>query len=513
MADGSQSPIVDFAGQVVSLGLQQPFNTSVGWAHQLVSRHKLVKRKRCILSVDKGLGKTWTVLSIFEHEEIHKNIPGFTVLILCPEKGMGSYIRDLKKFPDPEGKIQLVYGQGHQRERQWKNSHARYFICTYASFLSDLGQRVTNKKTKVLSQVIAPQWALKGQIDGVVFDEFHRQFRNRTSTAFKVFAKFFKNTEYVYPMSGSAVSKGPQDLWPALHIVDPKFWSTYWGYVYTWCEVDDWGFGKTITGPKTDRVQAWRNAVGPYVMHIKAEQVQGMPEKVRDFLDVQLPAWQMKLHNDLRDNLYLETPDGEFIFASNVLTKINKLRNILICPKTLSPEYDVGQAIIDVADNALDGGVNRYCIFTPFKAPIPIFADWLRSRGARVWILQGGIGLDEQTRRLEAWRSSLVSATPENPSIIITTVKYAESWEIPECRYGYFIGEEWDPEENKQGEDRLKRMISVGVTYIQYCRFLYTYQEEIITLLLEKSANVRIMFGKWVNFKALLTQKVLETDL
>src|SRR5258708_2268724 len=109
MADGSQAELVDFAGQVVTLGLRQPFDTSEGWPHQLVSRHQLIRQKRCILSVDKGLGKTWIVTSIFEHVEVHKNIPGFTVLILCPEKGMGSYIRDIQKFPDPEGKIQLVY--------------------------------------------------------------------------------------------------------------------------------------------------------------------------------------------------------------------------------------------------------------------------------------------------------------------------------------------------------------------------------------------------------------------
>lgn len=498
------SAVVDWLAMADKLGLTQPFETIDLRGHQLCGRHKLFKRKRCILSMDKGLGKTPLILSIFEHEEVHKNNPGFTVLILCPEKGMGSYIRDIQKFPEYAEKIQLVYGSRAQRERQWKNQRARYFICTYASFLADLGVRLNNKKTQATSIPIVPKWVLNNQIDGVVFDEFHRQFRSRKSKAAQVFAKLFKSTEYCYPMSGSAVSKGPEDLWAALHIVDPVFWSTYWGYVATWCEVDDYGFGKTIIGPRADRVEKWRAAVGPYVFHVTSDMVADMPEKQRDFLDVVLPPWQRHLHDSLRDRLYAETPDGEIIFAGNALTKINKLRQVLICPKVLSPEYDVGQGIQDVFDDALDSGANRYAIFTPFRAPIPILAAWLEARGARVWVLQGGIGLDEQTRRLDAWRHSLLSADPDHPSIILSTIKYAEAWEIPEARYGYLLGYEWDPEDNKQAEDRLRRLISIGITYIRYVRHLGAYDEDIIDLLVMKTQNVRLMFKSWGQLKSAL---------
>lgn len=497
------SKIVDWNAEAERLGLTQPFDLSYFQlrGHQLVGRQHLLNRRRCILSMDKGLGKTGLILSIFEDPAVHKDVAGFTVLILCPEKGMGSFIRDIEKFPNYRNKIQLVYGNKAQRERQWRNPVAKYFICTYASFLSDVGIRTNNAKTGELATPIAPSWVKNNQIDGVVFDEYHRQFRRHKSKAFDACAKFFKGTQYCFPMSGSAVSKGPQDLWPALHIVDPRFWSTYWGYVATWCEVDDYGFGKTIIGPRADRVSKWKEAVKPYVFHCTSDMVADMPEKQRDFLDVTLPKWQRDLHNSLRDNLFAETPEGEYLFAGNTLTMINMLRQALICPKVLSPEYDVGQGIQDIHADALDGGINRYAIFTPFKAPIPILKAWLEDNGARVWVLQGGIGLDEQTRRLEAWRNSLATATPDIPSVILGTIKYAESWEIPEARYGYFLGYEWDNEDNKQAEDRLRRLISVGVTYIRYCRHLGAYDEQIIDMLLDNAANVRMMFKDWNSFR------------
>lgn len=494
-------PLVDFEARCRAVGAINPFETIDLWPHQIFARWQAIKNKRVILSMDKGTGKTLTILSIFEDPEIHQDTPGFTVLILCPEKGMNSYVRDIQKFPEHAEKIQLVYGNKAQRERLWRNSSARYFICTYDSFLSDTGHR--DSKHAEGRRIIAPKWAVDNSIDGVVFDEFHRKFRRHRSKSFETFAKLFKDTQYVFPMSGSAISKGPQDLYAALHIVAPKVFSSYWKYVATWCEMYDGPFGKQIGGPKLDRVEKWREVVRPYVVHITADMIQGMPEKIRDFLDVEMDPQQRSLYYQIRDQSFAELDDGEFIFAGNTLTKINLFRNILICPKVVGEQYGVGEGIQAIWNDVQDGGINRFAVFVPFRAPIPILAGWLRSQGARVWELYGGVGLDEQTRRLNAWRASLASATPENPSVVLSTIKYAESWEVPEGHYGYFLGEEWDPEDNKQAEDRLRRLISMGITYIRYCRFLGTYQEEIINLLLTKSFNVRAMLQSWQHLKQL----------
>lgn len=497
MNPNSQS-VYDFANDNQRWGLTQPFETVTLDHHQLWSRRKLLKNKRVILSMDKGLGKTILVLSLFEAEEVHKNNPGFTVLILCPEKGMGSYTRDIKKFPDWEGKIQLVYGNKASRESQWKNPTARYFICTYTTLLSDLGIRTNNKKTAELSTSIAPKWLLNNQVDAVVCDEFHRVMRRHSSKTFEALKKLFRYTEYLIPMSGSAVDKGPQDLFAVLQLCDQKLWSSYWKYAYTWCEIDDTGFGKTILGPRSDRMEKWRQAVAPYLIHVTSDMVSTMPEKRRDLMDVVLPDWQKKLHDSLRDQMFAETPDGDFIYAENTLTKLHKIRTALICPKVLNPEFGYGQGIEDIFDDACEGGATRYAIFTPFRAGIHLLAERLTARGARVWTLQGGIGLDEQTRRLDAWRESLGQSTADAPAIILSTIKYAESWEIPEARYGYLLGYEWSPEDNKQAEDRLRRLISVGITYIRYCRHVGAYDEDLVQMLLDKSANVRMMFSRAV---------------
>ncbi len=493
---------INYAAIVDSLGLKQPWGDQPdlywqGRTFQLVGRNHLIKFRRCILSMDKGLGKTSTILSIFEDPAVHQNTPGFTVVIFTTERGMEAYRRDIKKFPDHEDKIQLVYGSGSERELRWKNKKAKYFIATYAAFLSDAGARGEGSKPRL------PQWLLAGQADAVVCDEFHRVFRNRTSKTFELFKRLFRHTKYFYPISGSAVSKGPQDLWPALHLCDQKFWGSYWKYVHTWCEVDDRGYGKSIIGPRSDRIQQWRNAVAPYVFHVTCEMVgDAMPPLNRDFLDIELPPEQRRIHDQMEQMAFMELADDEYIFAPNSLVKVHKLRMSLICPKVIDERLDVGQGIKEIYTDAKEAGLTRYVIFTPFRSPIPYLQDWLRNQGAQVFILQGGIGLDEQEKRLQDWRDYIrFGNDAETPGIIISTIKYGESWEVPEARYGYFLGEEWDPEDNKQAEARLHRLISIGPTFIQYCRFLNSYNEEMISQLVGKANNRKMLLETWGQLK------------
>lgn len=525
---------------VQKLGLTQPFPSLVAAGKplrdfQLTARHKGLKSKRVIYAIDKGLGKTLTVLSIFESEEAHKNIPGYTVLILCPEKGIGSWLRDIKLFPEHADKFQVILGSKHQRKNQWRNSKARYFICTVDSFLSDAGLRKLSADGEATTDAITPSWVWDGSLDALVFDEFHRKIRRHQSTTFKLLSKWvnaigefrkrMKNPiERVVLMSGSAISKGPEDVWPALHILDPKLWSSYWKYVYTWCEVSDGIFGKQIIGPKADRVVQWANAVSPYIFMRTKEMVGSqMPPFNRLLLDVEMPKWQKDLHDQmLREgftSITVENEDGDqeerFIMAgASTLSRLYKVRLALICPKALDPSYDYGQGIEDIYETNLESEITQYLVCTPFKKPIPYLAEYLSSKGARVWTLQGGIGLPEQERRIAAWRASLASATPDKPSVIISTTKYAESWEVPEASYGYSLGYEWDPEDNKQAEARIHRLSSQDPVFWYYVRHLGAYDEDHLQLLTDKAYNRELTWSVLTQrIKTLLPDVEVKVDL
>jgi hypothetical protein len=442
--------------------------------------------------MDKGVGKTLTVLSFFELEKVHQNIPGFTIIVLTTEKGMQAYVRDLKLFPEWQGKISLVYGGKGLRATRWRNPTAKYFIVTYNSLLSDTGFRTNDRSAQVKSEVTVPSWVFRASaVDGVVADEFHRVLRRRDTATHKALKVLFKSVKWMFLLSGSAIGKGPEDIWAALNVLDPKLWSSYWNYVYTWCETADTGFGKQIIGPKMKNIANWRRATRPYLYHVEAAWCQDMPKLNRSFLDVELVGEQKRIHDSLLQTTLAELPDGEFLFSPNSLVKQQNVRLALICPKVLSPELGYGEGIEAIFDDAQESELTRYGIFTPFKAPIPHLKLYLEGRGARVWVVQGGIGYDEHQKREQAWRQSLNTASPQKPSIMLFTTKYGESWEIPEASYGYGLGYEFDPEDNKQAESRFCRLSSPAPVFIQYVRHLGAYDEEQITKLLDKVTNRR----------------------
>lgn len=494
-----------FEAEVLRLNIQQPWADPFwqGGPFQLCARSYAVKVKRFILSLDKGLGKTSICLSLFEDPEVNHRDPNFSVIIVTTKKGMRSFTRDIKMFPEYADKVVLIKGTKAQRYNLWRKPGVRYFVVTYAGLLSDTGNRTDDRKTSELSTLIVPGWVIQkkgcGKPDAIVCDEFHRAFRNRTSGVFKMLKSLSKGIEYFIPMSGSTMSKGPQDIWAALHLCDPKFWSSYWKYVYTWCIIDDSGFGKTIIGPRTERVALWRAAVRGNLWHATAEDVAQEIPPIKNYpLDVELPDWQRDIHDQFMKGLIAETPSGEYIFAKNRLSALYKIRLTLICPKVLNPELGVGIGIESIVDDVEELDVEncpRYAIFTPFRDPIPFLAEYIESRGHKVWIMWGGISLEEQEKRITEWANHY-DLTGER-ACIISTIKYAESWEIPQAWLGYMLGYEWDNEDNDQARKRLRRYISTRPVMIPWVRHVGTYDEEMLSNLMVNKDAKDAMLGSW----------------
>lgn len=493
-----------FQAWVDRRGLSQPFPTPwwQGRNFQLCARDQVKRTKRCIISADKGSGKTSVVESIFEDSNVHKNIPGFTVVILTNRRGLAAFTRDIEMFPEEKrGTFQIVRGDSALRRDQWRNPSAKYFLTTYSTLLADCGRRQTSIKKGTISQEIVPKWVWTS-VDAWICDEFHRQFRRRKSAIFDLLLDLTKHSEWLIPMSGSTVSKGPEDLWAALHLIDRKFWSTYWGYCKTWCEISGEGAQQRVFGPKLnpetgwidfERLQRWREAVGPYMFHVKPEELlDEMPDIFNVPMDIELPIWQKKLHDQLLAEQYTELPNGEFLFSSNRVSNLYKIRLALVCPTALNHSLDVGAGIEAIYEDAEESELKRYAIFTPFKAPIPYLKAYLESKGHVVIDLQGGLSDQTLADKFAAWRAGSLA-----PMCLMTTIKFAESWEAPEASYGYFLGYEYDNEDNDQARKRLRRLISPKPVEIQWVRALGTYDEEFLTNLMVKNDNKRSMFDGW----------------
>ena len=103
----------------------------------------------------------------------------------------------------------------------------------------------------------------------------------------------------------------------------------------------------------------------------------------------------------------------------------------------------------------------------------------------------GGLGIDpdEQDRIIREFQ--------EVGGALIQTTKYATSYEFlhgPE--HNYCLGYEYDPEDNKQAEDRLQRISSTRPSFHWYVRFSGTYDEELMEQIIMKGRNVNNLLDK-----------------
>lgn len=479
--------------KVIDLQLKNPLPTLQMRAPQLLCYHFGVTHPKFIMSLDKGMGKTALYQAIGLRGEPEN------VIIACPTNAMAAQRREiLRHFPFYADKFTFVRGQAAQRHKQWRRPNTRIFICTPATLQADIGGRELSRGSSGTSNVIAPDWALSSHLDHLSLDEFHRYIRRRSKLWEQL--KRLRPQTFI-PDSGSAVSSGPHDIWPVLNLCDPKFWSSYWRYVDTFCETVEGfrGKGKEIIGPKHKAIEGWRNAIAPYVFHRKKDP-RDFPPKSRFIMDVDLPDWQRRLHDDLREQLmasYETMGETGFTIARNTGDALYRARLGLICPTALDPGLPVGAGIEAIAEDGAD--LSHYVVSTPYKAPIPHLRAYLESTGRKVWVLSGGLGIDPDTQ------DRIIDEFQRIGGVLIQTIKYATSYEFTQGpEHHYLLGYEGDPEDNKQAEDRMVRLSSTLPSFHWYIRFPGTYDENVIERLVIRGQNVNKMLDRgkyWDTFQ------------
>ena len=451
------------------MGLKQPIPGLVMKAPQLLALEYIQQNPKAVLSFDKGMGKTVTYLAV----TLLSSAP--RIVILCSKNAMATQRMEiLKWFPQEANNFIIVNSpQRHKREEMWAQDK-RIFICSPVTFLTDMGER-----TKSAGRCI-PMWA---ETASYVCDEFHRYLRTRKSKLFELFKKVTKTCNHFIPSSGSAAGKGPQDTWAILRLTNGKKFSAYWRFVYDFCEIQEGHFGKTIGRVK--HVPQYRAFISTDLIH-RRKDLKDYPPKTRSSLDVEMEPWQKQAHDQLLKDYWLEHPDGEITLSPNVMASLIKIRQFLICPKTLSPSYGYGAGLEGIVEDFQESELRHAVLSTPFLDPIPWIEQCLNAQGISTWRLTGqdNLDADEQDRRIAAWT--------QKGGLIIQTIAYSQSYELPAARIMYMLGCDYDPENNAQAEDRIHRDLRVtpDPVDIYYVRNLGSYEAEVVAKLSENADNL-----------------------
>lgn len=424
-----------------------------------------------ILSFDKGMGKTLCYLLA-----CHNAAPVDKWLIVCGKSAFLTQYEHLQKYW-PDKRVVFVRGQNPDiRKKAW-DTEADVYICSGQTFLTDMGYR-NNRSSKR----IAPAWCSTPK--AMVWDEYHKFLRNR-KTASQNMMKAIRPSLLILS-SGNAGGKGPQSMWVALNILAPKVFSSYWRYVNTFCVVDETPFGKQIVAPKN--IEGWRRTIGQWCFHRKKD-LKYYPPKTRQALPVEMEPWQKKIHDDMKKNLLAELPSGALLVAPNVLSATHKIRQLMICPKFLDPSLGWGAGLEGILDDATSSELSHMVVSTPYTGPMDLIAQFFQENKIPAYIIKGGMEFEDIASTREQWTLT--------GGVVIQSILFAESYELPAASNMYMLGYLHDPEQNSQAEDRIHRDIRVtpNPVNIYYIKHKDSYDENIVNAMAQHADNVHALMN------------------
>lgn len=456
----------------------------------------LYNHKRGGLCWDMGLGKTGGVCSIGSRRKLRR------WLVICPDNAVSVWS---KWSTDPERPNALDWIKNFWPEikkitvnvlsgepQYWRNqiwpgmslgeNEIQIIVCTIETFMRDWVDTIKvagKKKKQVRFKARKDYW-----VPNIVILDEAKKIRNPDSIGFQALDKFvgYYNPEYFYPMTGTP-GHTPKDYWSMLHLIDRKKFPSYWQFVMQFHEVIDGFWGKEVLGPRN--LEIWYKVLGRYFSVVKEDDegiAEQRPPLTRQLLSIQMDEDQRKVYEDLhKEMMHFVEADDNLVIAQNEFVQNTRLRQALICPKILSPSLGVGAAIKDFAENN-EPEEGPYVIFTPFTSTFGPFTDYLSTKGFRVQTLQGSIGSDERDDRISLWR--------QERGVCICSVLYAQAFSLEPATRCYFIGYDWDPDNNRQAEKRLHRLTSPKPISAYYYTYRSTFDEKLCAIVNIKQVNV-----------------------
>lgn len=420
---------------------------------------------RGILGHKTGLGKTFIALLVWE---LLGKPP--RTLVAGTNSAIAVWKRLIPRWV--ECQPQHITGSSYERPTMWHkaslHSGGPQFVLVNHDIL---------RRDKASIQVYKP--------DLIIVDEAHKVLRSRKTVTYGVLKQLA--SRHILIASATLASRGPQDLWPSLNLVQPKLFPSYWRFINQYCFVTDTPFGKQVFGSKNpqglhtllrDKCSTWRSY---------EEVLSELPPVTREPVELEMLPEQQKVYKDLdRDMVALiKAPDTEetrLLKVPNVLSKVVRLRQLLVCPKILG--LNMPSAGLEYLKDAVEEEPHTV-IFCVFAAAIPFIVEELSSVAANgIAVFRGGMSPDEVNAAESKFKA--------NRQLAICSVAFAQSFSLDTVHNAYFLGFSWDPTENEQAEGRLRRLDSKnfqGVN-VQYLVHKGTVDENVREVLNGKTITV-----------------------
>lgn len=310
-----------------------------------------------------------------------------------------------------------------------------WVLCSYHAFLAVLprttGGRLKDDGTYTPLRTLMPTHGvlLSCPWGAVIFDEAHR-LRGRKSIWTK--NSIHLNTQSMWMLTGSPIVNNPGDLWPLLHLIDRKTFTSYWRFVNRWCVTETNPWTTVVLGIQPEKELEFHNMLESYMLRrtlaaviaeeirLTGEQPVWTKEPVTYHVPVDMTPTMKRTHERARRDWFIEHPDLDSPIdiesAGALLTKLRQLTAGYTHEDGVYTSLGAENPKIQATRDLVTDHNEPVVVFCWFKHTAFLVAEAIRAEGRPVWEVTGARPGKLREQDIEAW-----NAVPNG--VIVATIE------------------------------------------------------------------------------------------
>lgn len=355
--------------------------------------------------------------------------------------------------------------------------------------------------------------------DMILLDEAHR-IKSKDVQWSRNLKRLGRHSKYRHVMTGTGFVNNPSEMWSLVNFLNPAAYPSYWRFRRQFCLEETWSGYSRVVGIKKSEEQHFinmRKRLGP--RRTMQEVHKDVSEPIYTHYEVELNAIQRRMYSDIVTKLRTLDQQGYPINSPNVVSQIQRLRQISVAtPELVDVYFDNKRerriqviklvepsSKLDLVMELLEGlqwddeQRQQMVVFSNFKDPLELLKLRLNEQrdknGKKIRDAIPYIHMeqkDSEQVRYEKWHE--LFPRKEHQVFLCTVALGGESISLTPAQYCVFLDRSWSPAQNAQAVGRIYRPGQTGVAEIIYINAKNTIDKRVMDLTEEKTGWFKRLF-------------------
>lgn len=460
------------------------------YKHQIDGLREALARKKFGIFDEQGLGKT--LEAIVYMDVLLKIGAAEKVLIVCPNSVKYNWYKEIAMHTSlVEDKKVAIYDRGASIKTQNKYQGVVY------KDLSDIKAPIIimNYEGVFKNHKRLKKFTRNSAKSVLILDESQR-IKNPIAKVTRALLGggrgedklegIGENLAYKLIMSGTPIANKPEDSWTQLRLIDAPISESYSKFLETFTVRGQWG---PIGYKNTELL---RNIIGSCSLRRLKSECLDLPEKIYQVINVQLSGQQLRLYNQIKEELAAEIlTDGKYekMQAEIIIVKMLRLAQIASNPALITDDYDYRDSAkfreLDqiLKDIIYDG--QKAVVWTTFRENVTAIVEMFPDYNP-VYIM-GGVNPAERQAIVDRFQ------TDPDCKLFVATSAAREGITLTAANYAIYMDRDFNLVTWTQSQDRIHR-----IGQDKTCVIIKLVAEDSIDELIEEKLNEKLDMAQYL---------------